>query len=219
MDVIGMNSFEYSRYSDQELIGLIVNGNEVSALDYLLFERYSDTVYHHIFRYFKTRPQCIEDVKQELRIHLAKNGYQKLLKFQGRSSFNTWISRTAENFCIDYWRSSFKKFKFESVSIEDRPTIGNIVLPYDETPEYRRTLLIEAISELSRPELRFVITKTLEGYSSKEILAMFQIWYPLHMRDPKCTLKNVPTNVNNIDGLRMEAKNELKRILKKYDVF
>jgi RNA polymerase sigma factor (sigma-70 family) len=214
-----MNSIEYVKYSDQELIDLIVKDNDGMALEYLLFERYSKTVYHHLFRYFKANSTSIEDVKQELIVHLSKDGYKKLLKFQGRSTFNTWISRTTDHFCIDYWKGSIKKYKTEFVSIEDKPISGVMAVPYDETPEYRRILLIEAISELSRPELRLVITKTLEGYSSKEILAMFQIWYPLHANDPGCTLKRAPASVNNIDSMRMEAKIELKQILKKYDIF
>src|SRR5690554_3014319 len=88
--------------SDSELIHQINNGNEKAFTE--LIERYQNKVYNTAYRILGNHEDAL-DLAQESFIRIYKN----LNKFQGKSSFSTWLFRITTNLCRDELRKRKRK--------------------------------------------------------------------------------------------------------------
>ncbi|MEO6301566.1 MAG: sigma-70 family RNA polymerase sigma factor [Bacteroidia bacterium] len=83
---------EFEQYTDNEIIHKICNGDQ--ALLEILIRRYNPFMYK-IGRGYGYNHHDTEDLMQETYI----NCYNNLSKFEGRSSFKTWLTRIMLNEC------------------------------------------------------------------------------------------------------------------------
>lgn len=66
--------------------------------------RYSPRVFHIASRYFRQRAQ-VEEVAQEVFL----KAYTQLSSYEGRGSFEGWLSRIATNTCLNLLRSAKRR--------------------------------------------------------------------------------------------------------------
>src|SRR5277367_5375500 len=87
--------------------------------------------------------------------------------FKGRSKFSTWFHRIVLNECNRVLKS--KQDKAE-VPIEDVQDIGD-----SRDTDVERTILIEQVQKVGRPQDRRVVELVLQGATSKEVAAKLHI--------------------------------------------
>jgi RNA polymerase sigma-70 factor (ECF subfamily) len=97
---------EFEHYTDAEIIGKILEGE--SKLYELLIRRNNPFLYK-IGRSYNYTHHDTEDLMQETYI----NGFYSLSKFEGKSSFKTWITRIMLNNC--YQKNKKYSYKNEKV--------------------------------------------------------------------------------------------------------
>ena len=161
---------DYSQIKEAELISLSQQGDN-SAFDQLIKDN-KQKVYLSVLSK-KKNPDLAEEITQKALIKAWKN----IEKFQGKSSFYTWVYRISHNLIIDEyrkeqrrkevsldermeeWGSSFEK-KLEGVEPQGFENLANEEL--GET-------ISEAIDKLSPPHKKTLILYEVENLSYKEI--------------------------------------------------
>ena len=161
---------DYSKVKEAELISLSQQGDN-SAFDQLIKDN-KQKVYLSVLSK-KKNPDLAEEITQKAIIKAWKN----IDKFQGKSSFYTWVYRISHNLIIDEYRKeqrrkevsldermeelggSFEK-KLEGVEPQGFENLANEEL--GET-------ISEAIDKLSPPHKKTLILYEVENLSYKEI--------------------------------------------------
>lgn len=212
---------KYSAMSDKVIIDKIITRpyNEEAAT-YLLYNRYSPKfrklcreIYDDLYWY----EDCVDDLFCYLK---GKDmDWGKLRSFEWRSKFSTWIGKTAYNRFIEIKPYLIGKIK-KSISIDDpdnKPISGG-----RDGEEYernqRKIILMEAVALLKDADQKFVILKTLQGYSSLDIAKLMDKKWK---KDGIVRYNNlgqvvVPTPAY-VDVRRQRAKEELKKIIGSID--
>lgn len=106
------NELVLGQYTDGDVIEKVVNGD--IALFEILIRRYNSLLYK-IGRSYNYNHEDTEDLMQDTFIDVFTN----LLKFEGRSSFKTWIMRIMMNNCF----KKRQKFSFKNevaIDISDK---------------------------------------------------------------------------------------------------
>ncbi|WP_216827393.1 RNA polymerase sigma factor [Alkalihalobacterium elongatum] len=97
--------------NDHELIREILTGDQQAIQE--LHDRYVDRIFHYI--YIQTNSyHDTEELLQDVFFKAAR----QLDRFEGKSSFKTWIFKIARNVVIDYYRK--KKKERNSIAIESQ---------------------------------------------------------------------------------------------------
>ena len=108
------------------------------------------------------------------------NAWKGLGRFQGESSFATWVYRLATNVCIDFLRREKRRKNLSmTISLDDGEEARQAELPDERfTPqgELEKRELREAIrrglASLSEEHRRVLVLRELEGLSYAEIGAL-----------------------------------------------
>ena len=108
------------------------------------------------------------------------NAWKGLGKFQGDSSFSTWLYRLTNNVCIDFLRREKRRKNLSmTISLDDEEEARQAELPDERfTPqgELEKRELREAIrrglASLSEEHRRVLVLRELEGLSYAEIGAL-----------------------------------------------
>ncbi|MGN0069411.1 MAG: RNA polymerase sigma factor [Prevotella sp.] len=210
----------YDRLTDRELVERIIAvPHDEHAAVYLLYERYSPlfrklclNIFGHLCWY--------EDCLGELYVYLkGEDGHWfKLSSFEWRCRFAHWISITARNRFMEIRPYLIGKIN-NPLSIDD-PDSPTVPIADGGAEEYERNqervLLLEAVSLLPDDDQRFVILKTLQGFSSKETARLLQEKWQhqgVCKRDKKGSL--VVPSAGYVDVCRQRARAELKIIIEK----
>ena len=161
---------DYSQIKEAELISLSQEGDN-SAFDQLIKDN-KNKIYLSILAK-KRNPDLAEEIAQKAIIKAWKN----IEKFQGKSSFYTWVYRISHNLIIDdyrkeqrrkevsleerleEWGSSFEK-KLEGVEPQGFNNLAN---------EELGIKINGAIDQLSPPHKKTLILYEVENMSYKEI--------------------------------------------------
>lgn len=85
-----------------QLVSLARDGDE-SAFEEIV-RRYSPRVFHIASRFFRQRAQ-VEDAAQEAFL----KAYTQLASYEGRGSFEGWLSRLTTNLCLNLIRSASRR--------------------------------------------------------------------------------------------------------------
>jgi RNA polymerase sigma-70 factor (ECF subfamily) len=136
--------------ADQQLVERAKNGDRAAFR--ALVERYQQRVYGIAFGIVR-HPEDAMDVTQEAFIKVHKH----LARFQGSSSFYTWLYRIVVNLCIDHRRRSGRS---RSVDFDDS-------LDHSEHTEMGPTPIRDPGSEFGRRELRGQIGRAVDELSDK----------------------------------------------------
>lgn len=155
---------EYGKIPDEALVRRIGKGEDESwkVLFYLLFGRYVSMLEAVFVKYAK-QGLDFDDFMLELHVKMGKDHFAAVTAYKGTARFKTYLSTIARNLLFD-------------MGAREKPTIdidAARYLPYEDDYEREQMLrLLELINEFPHEKTRFVLFKTLEGYSSKEIAAM-----------------------------------------------
>ena len=206
----------YRDLNDRQLIERITTPpHEEEAAVYLIYEKYSPKfrkLCRQIYGDMEWYEDCLADLYDYLRG--TDEHWYKLTTFQFKSQFSTWISTIAFRRFVEL-KPRFLGLSSDSVPVEQT----HLPSPTDNDYEIRerRVMLLDAISRLENGDYKFVILKTLEGYSSEEIAQLLELRWRKHLvvKFNKSNEQIFPTAAY-IDVLRQRAKQELKTTLKRY---
>ena len=159
-----------SMQSETELVKLAQQGDE-SAFS-LLVEQNQRRIYNLALRMTRN-----PDDAAELTQDAFLNAWRGLGKFQGESSFSTWLYRLTSNLCIDFlrrekWRSSLSM----TVSLDDEEEGRQADVPDERfSPEQSaerrevQELIRAGLRALSEEHRRVLVLRELDGLSYAEI--------------------------------------------------
>ncbi len=179
--------------NEKELVERAKNGDRAALAQ--LVNKYSDRIYNLALRILR-RKEDAEDVLQETFLTVI----EKLDKFDGRSSFFTWIYRIATNAALMRLRK--KKVVFQELnddpdfqeSIESRVFVDWSQDPsinvFDEEVKQK---LNEAINKLSDIYRSVFVLRDIEGLSIKEtseILGITEENVKIRLRRARQFLRN-----------------------------
>ncbi len=158
---------DFSDLSDEQLIQLSrTRGHKDDRPITELIRRHERMVWQICFSYFENADDA-EDVSQEVFF----KAYLNLRRFEGRSSFKTWLFRIAVNTCHNERRRRSRRPQLAGQPVEDLEDS----IPEEKTVEIewqrsrQREALEWAMQELRPAELEILLMRDLEGRSYKEI--------------------------------------------------
>jgi len=174
---------------DADLVQLCQKG-DMDAFGQL-FNRHQKQVYNISFRMMGNREDA-SDITQEIFVR----AYQKIGKYNFKSSFATWLYRLATNFCIDELRKRKRDVNAmpldEAISEVNSNTPEDIAILNDTERQ-----VWDALNSLKEKERAILILKDIEGLSYNEIAEVFE-----------CSLGRVKSRIH-------EARQKLKTALER----
>lgn len=136
-----------------------------------LIENYEVKVYNISLQMLKNEEDA-KDASQEALIKVYKN----LNKFDGRSSFSTWIYRVTVNASLDYIRKKKSHKDHQNLSLDENIEVKESVesateaMPEKTLLQKERTQHIHKAMELLKQEQKTIIVlRDINGLSYKEI--------------------------------------------------
>ena len=148
--------------TEQELVERARKGDE-SAFEVLVTD--NEKRIYNLCRRLTGNPEDAAELTQEAFL----NAWRGLGRFQGESSFSTWLYRLASNACIDFLRKEKRRQNLSmTVSLDDEEEARQVELPDERyTPE----------RELERTEVRQAVAAGLERLTPehRQVLVMREI--------------------------------------------
>lgn len=157
--------------SDWELIEMFKQGKEEVFEE--IVRRYQKKVVNTTYRMMGNQEDA-HDLAQEVFLRV----YRNLHKFQGRSSFSTWLFTIASNICRDELRKRQRRVQADSLSEPVQFTDGEVereIADESMTPEtlsLKRELNdeIQAVVDQLPPEQKeAIVLREFQGFSYEEI--------------------------------------------------
>jgi RNA polymerase sigma factor (sigma-70 family) len=177
---------------DRELVRLLL-ANDQEAVEYVFFHRCNGMFAHIIHSVFQSQGKK-EELITEFYLYLCENEWNRLRKFEFKSSLNTWLTVIAVRFFRKKQAIQTKMIVVEPQLIVE--TQKDEADDYDVLNEMSRLELYKAIDKLSKPRERYALLADLTGKSAEEIAA-----------DMGCT-------VSAVYNLTKKARMELRTLLK-----
>src|SRR6186713_469663 len=143
------SKLNYSTAKDEELVKSAQQG-DMAAFEELV-ARHRDKIYARAFSMLRNEEEAT-DLSQEAWV----KGWQRLVQFQGDSSFATWMTRIVINLCLDQLRKK-KRQRAESIEEMDEESGG--------VERQMPVVTINPTERLERAELRQRIDKALSQLS------------------------------------------------------
>ena len=224
----------YEGYTDRELVELAIlpptgkKPNE-EGVAFILNNRYDPLLNKIYLEIYGKQHDLYGDCLNDLFIYL-KSGepvWRKLISFEWRSSFGTWLGTTARHRFVEIKPTLIGKCP-NPLSIDgdtstalstgkDRNPIqlpDNGVEDFDE--KERKVILMEAISLLKDADQKFVMIKRLQGYNSKEIAILLQKRWAKHGIVKYNNKKQIVVpDAAYVDVRTQRAKENLQKIINK----
>lgn len=159
--------------TEQELVERAKKGDE-TAFEVLVTD--NEKRIYNLCRRLTGNPEDAAELTQEAFL----NAWRGLSRFQGESSFSTWLYRLASNACIDFLRKVKRRQNLSmTVSLDDEEEARQVELPderYAPERELERTEVRQAVAaglERLTPEHRQVLVmREINGLSYAEIGAV-----------------------------------------------
>ncbi|MCC2257256.1 sigma-70 family RNA polymerase sigma factor [Intestinimonas aquisgranensis] len=159
--------------TEQELVERAKKGDE-TAFEVLVTD--NEKRIYNLCRRLTGNPEDAAELTQEAFL----NAWRGLSRFQGESSFSTWLYRLASNACIDFLRKEKRRQNLSmTVSLDDEEEARQVELPderYAPERELERTEVRQAVAaglERLTPEHRQVLVmREINGLSYAEIGAV-----------------------------------------------
>src|SRR5690349_8274411 len=175
-----MTDKDHSSTDDPTLVRAAQQGDTTAFEE--LVARHRDKIYARAFSMMRNEDEAV-DLSQEAWV----KGWQRLVQFQGDSSFATWMTRIVINLCLDQLRKQ-KRIKSESIDQMD-----------EETGGVERQLPIvnpNPTEGLERGELRQRIDKALSqlSYEHRTVLVLHEfeeLEYKLIAKKMGCSIGTV----------------------------
>ncbi|MBT9683626.1 sigma-70 family RNA polymerase sigma factor [Pseudoflavonifractor sp. MCC625] len=156
--------------SEEELVRLARQGDESAFA--LLVEQNQSRIYNLALRMTRN-PDDAAELTQEAFL----NAWRGLSKFQGESSFSTWLYRLTSNLCIDFLRREKRRSGLSmTVSLDDEEEGRQADVPDERfSPEQSaerrevQELIRAGLRSLSEEHRRVLVLRELDGLSYAEI--------------------------------------------------
>ena len=156
--------------SEDELLVRAAQRGDMAAYEQLV-ARHRDKIYARAYSMMRNEEDAI-DLSQEAWV----KGWQRLVQFQGESSFATWMTRIVINLCLDQLRKQ-KRHRADSIEEMDEESGGverqMPVITVNPTERLERAELRQridkALSQLSVTHRTALILCEFEGLEYKEI--------------------------------------------------
>jgi len=174
------SKLNYSTAKDEELVKSAQSG-DMAAFEELV-ARHRDKIYARAFSMLRNEEEAT-DLSQEAWV----KGWQRLVQFQGDSSFATWMTRIVINLCLDQLRKN-KRVRSESIDEMNEETGG---------VERQLPVITPNPTEgLERSELRARIDKALGqlSYEHRTVLVLHEfeeLEYKLIAKKMGCSIGTV----------------------------
>jgi RNA polymerase sigma-70 factor, ECF subfamily len=192
-----------SAVSDQDLVKLSRKGDMVAFEE--LVARHRDKIYARAFSMMRNEDEAL-DLSQEAWV----KGWQRLVQFQGDSSFVTWMTRIVINLCLDQLRKH-KRQRAESIELMDEESGG--------VERQMPVVTVNPTEGLERGELRQRIDRALAQLSHEHrtvlVLHEFEeLEYKEIAKRMKCSIGTVMSRLfyarrrmaSLLQGLKREQK-------------
>ena len=140
---------DYTTQADE----LLVKGSKKGDMPAFeeLVARHRDKIYARAFSMMRNEDEAL-DLSQEAWV----KGWQRLVQFQGDSSFATWMTRITINLCLDQLRKN-KRHRAESIEVLNEESGG--------VERQMPVVTVNPTEGLERTELRARIDKALNTLS------------------------------------------------------
>ncbi len=158
---------EFANQTDAELVAIAqAKGGRDDRSFRLLMERHQNTVWRVCYN-FMHNAEDAEDLAQEVFL----KAYRNLAKFEGRSSFKTWIYRIAINTSQNELRRRSRRPQVSATPLETATEFMPSSEDVEKSTQTRadHQLLLEAFKLLRPVESQVLIMKDLEGRPYAEI--------------------------------------------------
>jgi RNA polymerase sigma-70 factor, ECF subfamily len=160
---------DYPSAPDESLVKWAQAG-DTEAFEQLVF-RHRDKIYARALMMMRNEEEAI-DLSQEAWV----KAWQRLIQFQGESSFATWMTRIVINLCLDQIRRQ-KRARLESIEEMQEETGGverhlpvEIINPTERIEKDELRLRIdEAMGKLTDAHRTVLVLHEFEGLEYKEI--------------------------------------------------
>ena len=153
---------DYSAAQDVELVQAARTGDMVAFEQ--LVARHRDKIYARAFMMMRNEDEAV-DLSQEAWV----KGWQRLVQFQGESSFTTWMTRIVINLCLDQLRKRKRKRAESIEALEEESGGVERLMP---------VVLVNPTERLERAELRVRIdgamSKLSEAHRTVLVLHEFE---------------------------------------------
>ena len=155
-----MTKDDYSSSEDRALVTAAQKGDMVAFEE--LVARHRDKIYARAYSMMRNQEEAI-DLSQEAWV----KGWQRLVQFQGDSSFGTWMTRIVINLCLDQLRKQ-KRQRTESME-EMAEESGGV-------ERHMPVITINPTAGLERNELRQRIDRALGqlSYEHRTVLVLHE---------------------------------------------
>jgi RNA polymerase sigma-70 factor, ECF subfamily len=194
-----------SALSDENLVKLSRKG-DMGAFEELV-ARHRDKIYARAFSMMRNEDEAL-DLSQDAWV----KGWQRLVQFQGDSSFVTWMTRIVINLCLDQLRKH-KRQRAESIEMMDEQSGG--------VERHMPVITVNPTEGLERGELRQRIDRALAQLSNEHrtvlVLHEFEeLEYKEIAKRMKCSIGTVMSRLfyarrrmaSLLAGLKREQKEE-----------
>lgn len=197
----------YGYMSDDVLVREISNHACGEMVYYLLYGRYRIYL-QSIFSKLSQTKECFPDLMAELGLHLIDNHCEAIRKFQGKSSFKTWLASVAHNLFINLLP------QIECIySDKEGMPYGDIPFSITATKDVDTlTTFRQVLNYLPTAEQRIVLMKEAEGYNAKEIAQILTEKRKHTNLQPR--QKSNEVSVDNVYKIRQRAVEFLAHIMR-----
>ncbi len=171
---------DHSATDDVALVRAAQQG-DMGAFEELV-ARHRDKIYARAYSMMRNEDEAI-DLSQEAWV----KGWQRLVQFQGDSSFTTWMTRITINLCLDQLRRK-KRHRTESIEEMDEESGG--------VERQLPVVTVNPTERLERAELRVRIDRALSQLSAAHRTVMVlhefeQMEYKAIARTMNCSIGTV----------------------------
>jgi len=144
-----MAEIEYSSAPDERLVKAAQKG-DMRAFEEMV-NRHRDKIYARAYTMMRNEDEAV-DLSQEAWV----KGWQRLVQFQGESSFTTWMTRIVINLCLDQLRKK-KRQRAESIEEMNEESGG--------VERQMPVIIVNPTEGLERAELRARIDRAMSQLS------------------------------------------------------
>ena len=190
-----MADIDHSAADDVVLVRAAQKGDMVAFEQ--LVGRHQDKIYARAYSMMRNEEEAI-DLSQEAWV----KGWQRLVQFQGDSSFTTWMTRITINLCLDQLRRK-KRQRTESIEEMDEESGG--------VERQMPIVTVNPTERLERGELRVRIDRALSQLSETHRTVM--VLHEFEQMDYKTIAKTMNCSIGTVMSRLFYARRKMAAML------